>query len=201
MVAVLVGCLLALAGILPPLLLNVSVPASEQTVAHMIQVSWRLAHHQLFTEFAIPRIVGFMITVCAWLVVLQFSWRQQRMGYVHRVCAIALLFNVAGLGLSLLAQLPATSPAAFWLLRFYWFRLADVMLPLALAMGICPLVTYLCHANRLAGVAVVCIIGMVTLADGVRKNVELLADGRPGADRQSLPTYLKDRKRTGETQR
>ena len=82
------------------------------------------------------------------------------------------------------------------LLRYYWFRLSDVMLPAGAALVTVRLLARMKPQFPLAwqGVVATLIIGLTTLFGW--RLVEKSRDPRPPADRQTLPTSSTDRRTT-----
>jgi hypothetical protein len=126
------GGLLSLVGLVPALALNASAAPALVEVTNRIYVYGRLSHHLVFHELPpqwIARHLGL------WLLVGWGLWRLKgsaRLRRLSRFVAGAAL--VAGVGICLdlcLLHAPSWSAA---LLRYYWFRLSDVMAPLAAAL-------------------------------------------------------------------
>jgi hypothetical protein len=128
----LAGLLLALAGLIPGLMLNFGVSADVVREANRIYVFERLPHHLNPLRFP-PGYVFLFVGLClAWLVVRRGaedpSWRRLR-GYVDA----SIFLAAAGFVLGLMVFFARDMTAG--LLRFYWFRLADFAVPLGLALG------------------------------------------------------------------
>jgi hypothetical protein len=78
--------------------------------------------------------------------------------------------------------------AAAWL-RYYWFRLNDAMLPVGAALALVGLIaSWRASRPRLADWATAAAVGLAGVSLAM-DNLEHRADLRPGADRQSLPTW------------
>jgi hypothetical protein len=145
------GGFLSLAGVIPAVALNRGVSQDTADEAARIYVFERLPHHlaplALFpAEFA-ERSVRFSFVVVAmaglalWLrgrALHQSSdadavWRPASVGRIMRFAAMALIANCMAIGLQIvLAERPLVAAR---LLRYYWFRQADVMVPAAVAIG------------------------------------------------------------------
>jgi hypothetical protein len=130
----LVGAALALAGMIPALWLSRGVDAATMTEANMIYVFSRLPHHLLFHAFAPERLVLFGLLVMAWFLLSQTVGHCAPWLPLHRFAIGALSIAVLGIILDLgLLAWPAVAASC---LRFYWFRLADVAVPLAVSVGL-----------------------------------------------------------------
>ena len=134
---ILVAVLFALPGIWPAIQLT-DVATSEQiSAANEIYVFERLSHHLVFHRIFYSHggifAWRFGALLLGWICC---AWFFRRNGRVQRLNAlVAAAVSIALIGV-LVDQLTLwnRAVAAFWL-RFYWFRLADVMVPLGVAIG------------------------------------------------------------------
>jgi hypothetical protein len=182
--ALLLGGLLALPGLLPAVALNWGQGASEMREANQIYVYLRLPHHLVPWRFAWPGVVAHGIVVAMWLSTAWFLRRDPHQRRLQSFVLGALIITATGLVVSLLPRnLVATS-----LLRFYWFRLGDVAVPLGAAMGLSGvLVACLTGPRREAGRAA--LVGVVSLCMaflGYHSWMEL-RDFRPASEKQTRP--------------
>lgn len=125
------GVAAAAAGIVPALGLAGGVDAATRAAATKIYVVDRLSHHLLARTFADGMIARHLLAVSVWwlLSLLVPATPARRRVAVFTWSALGI--SAAGVVVSLLeAWVPAT---AYSLLRYYWFRLADVAVPFALA--------------------------------------------------------------------
>jgi hypothetical protein len=127
------GAALAAAGVVPALMLSAGADAATRAEAARIYVVERLHHHLLPRTFPVGFIPRHVLAIVAW-------WLLDRLAPASRARAWLTRFTLAALGISLAGLLIAAceswAPAAIHgLLRFYWFRLADVVVPLALAVS------------------------------------------------------------------
>jgi len=155
----LVGALAALPGVIPAIALDWGTDGAVCSQAHQIYVFQRLAHHLVPRSFARTGMLWFAGLVVVWMLLpgvtrnilqrfagedyvldIEFpasSFPRKQLAVWRRLRAFvngSLVILVAGLGLALLESV-SPAWAAGWL-RFYWFRLADVMLPLGVAFGL-----------------------------------------------------------------
>lgn len=192
MVASLIGgLLLALGGLIPALRLSLGVDPNTVRMANEIYVFQRLSHHLVFHQFAAARIVYFAALTLAWF---GLTWRlaeQKRWQQLNLFVVGAILIAVAGAALDLVLYWHPAAAAA--LLRFYWFRLVDVAVPLAVALALPLLLAVLNKAD--SGTHLRSWIGgaawtLAILIPGVFF-VDCFRDGqrdfRPAAERQSRP--------------
>jgi hypothetical protein len=127
------GCVAAGAGVWPAVGLSSGASAVEKAEGARMYVVERLSHHLLPRTFAEPLVARYALAIVVW-------WLLARQ--VPPTAARSRLdaFTAASLGVSLVGLViaavePFAPGLAYGLLRFYWFRLADVMVPLALAVA------------------------------------------------------------------
>lgn len=129
----------ALPGLIPALKMIGSAPPDVQYQADYIQVFYRLKHHLDPMEFTGRQYAGYAVLLVGWLVgchltkrtraELWFGW------FVLGAVLVALIGLLVGYGERPAEQMPNFALRAS-LLKFYPFRLADVMLPVACSVVI-----------------------------------------------------------------
>ena len=130
--AVLGGLILSLPGLVPALMLNWAAAAETVRLANQIYVYRRLYHHLDPAQIPTSFMVRFALLCALWLVICrslpaEAAWRRLR-AFVGAAVLIALGgVAIRGLG-------PCDRALAAGLLRFYWFRLADVAVPMGVAL-------------------------------------------------------------------
>jgi hypothetical protein len=135
-VLVAAGLLLAAAGVVPALGLSSGADAAMRAAAAKIHVVERLSHHLLLRTFADGMVVRHLLAILLWWLVrarrpaVSPPEQEARMR-VDRFILASLVISLAGVAISLLE--PFAANVAYSLLRFYWFRLADVLVPFGLA--------------------------------------------------------------------
>ncbi len=130
--ALLGGFLLSLPGLISALRINQGADPAAIESAHLIYVYERLSHH-LVPMLSFPPFyyrVGILLT--AWTVLCCIAPRDDRTGRLKALVGGSIIIAAIGGLLSYLSQFD--QPRAAELLRFYWFRLADVVLPLGIAV-------------------------------------------------------------------
>ncbi len=190
--AIAVGLIMVVAlGIVPSVVADFGVDQMTRSLAATVYVRERISHHLYFWDFSRGSLLGFGLLVVIWRELARGDGGSPPIGVLHAFAAASLVWTAGGIALSFLASWTWSQAVSEFLLRFYWFRMADVALPIAVAMG----ATSLLRLRSAVGVGlsiaalVVCII---TVSDRWR-------DGRPPADRQSLPSYPDNIVRTRET--
>ena len=131
-----VGLLLAAAGVVPALGLSAGADAAMRAAAAKIHVVERLSHHLLLRTFADGMVARHLLAILLWWFVrgrrpAASPMEQAARTRVDRFILASLVISLAGVAISLLE--PFAANAAYSLLRFYWFRLADVLVPFGLA--------------------------------------------------------------------
>jgi len=126
------GLVLAALGVLPALGLSAGATQAEKNAATLTYVAERLPHHLLVRTFADGLVDRHVLAILLWLALLRLlpasGSRSRLTGFTAGAIGIAC-------GGCLLGSLEYMIPtAAQGLLRFYWFRLADGVVPVALAL-------------------------------------------------------------------
>jgi len=190
-----VAALIAAVGLIPTLRLDAGTPHEMIVRAAEIQVFERLRHHLnpefFFISGGIPTVFG--LRFVALTIVCLGLWRLQTLSHNARrlkqfvvasllIAAVGLLICEAG------TQVFNARGATAWLLRFYWFRLADTMVPVGTALAI---VSYLAQlrvrkpALATAALALAMCVGGIPLMWETWQRAEL---GIPVGDRRLAPT-------------
>ena len=130
------GLLLAAAGVVPALGLSAGADAAIRAAAAKIHVVERLSHHLLLRTFADGMVARHLLAILLWWLLrgrrpAASPPEQAARARVDRFILASLVISLAGVAISLLE--PFAANAAYSLLRFYWFRLADVLVPFGLA--------------------------------------------------------------------
>jgi hypothetical protein len=126
------GVALAAIGVVPALMLTVGADASIRAEAARIYVAERLPHHLLPRTFADGMIARHLLAVLVWWLLEQQLPESPPRRRLHGLTLAALMISVSGCLVSLAEPVAPASAYAF--LRFYWFRLADGLVPLSLAI-------------------------------------------------------------------
>jgi hypothetical protein len=196
--------LLALPGLIPALLLNRDVSPETAQQAASIYVYQRLSHHLVFHRFPHWFMARQAFLLIAWGAVcvatpcrLETGRLGQRplRGFVSGAVLIALAGVVIDQSLLLHLDLAAR------LLRFYWYRLADAMLPAGAALAmVVGLSTLSQRRPRLAQVLLVLAM-LAAVANLGCTHLRRWPDRRPRADVLMLPSYPDSPQRTREIYR
>lgn len=167
------GLVLALPGLVPSLLMNWGTDPATVRAAHEIYVFRRLAHHLVFARFPLEMIYRFLALVAAFLllarrVAVQSRQAPEPTAYFAESCGTkrlvafvlgSLVIAAVGVELGMLAEFDRVL-AAGWL-RFYWFRLADVVVPLGVALLAAVWVGRLIEARERQGKWIAAVLGVL----------------------------------------
>ena len=131
--ALFAGGAIALFGLLPALWLTVGVPSEDAAAAAEIYTYFRIKHHLLPADFQTWWFIrhGILIATTA-LMYLALPQKSSKFRSLY-------FFTVGAVGIALVGlfvgALPAVAPElAAKLLRYYWFRLSDAVVPLMLGL-------------------------------------------------------------------
>jgi hypothetical protein len=127
------GGLLALAGLWPALALSRGASPEAVAEANDIYVYRRLYHH--LTPQGFPRIFveRHLLLLLVWLTFCAFTPGDAGRRRLRWTVAGAVLIALTGMAIGLATS--SHPPWAASLLRFYWFRLSDALLPLGVAFA------------------------------------------------------------------
>ncbi|RLS28809.1 MAG: hypothetical protein DWH79_12690 [Planctomycetota bacterium] len=127
------GLALAALGVLPALALSGDADAALRAKATATYVTERLPHHLLLRTFADGFAARQILAILLWWMLLPLGGRSPARRRMAAFTAGAIGVSLAGCLVSLLER-PAPE-FAHGLLRFYWFRLADGIVPLGLSVA------------------------------------------------------------------
>ncbi len=129
----LIGGLLSLPGLLPVLSLSHEVNAAVVDTANQIYVYLRLPHHLNFATFSSAFVFRFGFLMFLWVALRWYTPEHHPVWRVHAFVTGSVLICMIGV---ILTHVTAGKPiVGASLLRFYWFRLSDVVVPLGVALG------------------------------------------------------------------
>jgi hypothetical protein len=128
------GGAISLAGLVPVLALNWGTNPDVVRQATVIYVIERLDHHLLLHRFNLWFVARFLGMFVTWFAVCWFVPAAGGGQRLRKFVLAALVIAAAG-ALIEAATGGSTPQTAAWM-RFYWYRLADVALPLGLALAV-----------------------------------------------------------------
>ncbi|PHS12707.1 MAG: hypothetical protein COA78_07935 [Blastopirellula sp.] len=134
------GGLISLIGLVPGAMLSAGQPDNVVASANHIYVFQRLSHHLVFNSFDQNFQIRFGLLSAVWLIIagwIFFRREERKTNLVNAFVLGTLLLTVIGVLIDqvLLYQL-AQHQLAAKLLRFYWFRLSDMAIPLGMAFSL-----------------------------------------------------------------
>ncbi len=128
---ILAGFTLSLAGLVPALRLTMGTDRDLVRQANQLYVFERLPHHLSFFDIQPWYRIRFALLIVVWGAVARFMSTDAGGQRLRRVVSATVVAALFGIGLSLLPRAIAAES-----LRFYWFRLADVFVPLGVALAL-----------------------------------------------------------------
>ncbi len=129
-----IGLLLALPGLIAAIHLNWGVDPATVGEANRIYVFTRLPHHLIPQAFPPLSVFRHILLVGSWLLLCRYVPADARDRPVRWFVATTIGFSLAG---SLIAWLTLGHDVqAASLLRYYWFRMADIIVPLGVALEV-----------------------------------------------------------------
>jgi len=132
LLSLVLGLLLALPGLVPVLWLNWGVDPAVVREASRIYVFNRLPHHLVPQTFALHFVFRHILLVGIWLMLCRLVPADRGDRRVRWFVGASIGMSLTG---CLIAWLTAGHDAeAATLLRYYWFRMADVLVPLGAAL-------------------------------------------------------------------
>ncbi|MFA8018641.1 DUF6798 domain-containing protein [Bremerella cremea] len=184
---VIVGGAISAIGVVPLLLLNLDASPAEKDWASYYYVYERLSHHLVVHTFQAEFKARFTFAILAWGVTAWLVRSHDKARILNGVVLGSVVLVVIGVVIDQMYFIVLQD----WLtgaklLRLYWYRIADVMVPLALAVNM----VLWCHLNRerfpvisrgvLVGMGLLVVVGLA-----VRMTDRWTATASP-ADRSSL---------------
>jgi len=130
--ALLGGLLLSLPGLVPSVMLTWGVEAELVRRANVIYVFARLPHHLAPAYFPAIHVCRFLLLAAVLFGFELITPLDGRRFRLRMFVVGALLIAAMGMGVNVLVAFDAALAAG--LLRFYWFRLSDVAVPLAVSL-------------------------------------------------------------------
>lgn len=130
--ALLLGGLLALPGLAPVWMLNWDADPRVVAEANQIYVFERLYHHLDPLSFPPQFVLRFGLLTIGWILLCRLVPADRPRQMLRRMTLAALILALIGWACGLLALFDRATAAG--LLKYYWFRIPDALLPLAAAI-------------------------------------------------------------------
>jgi hypothetical protein len=129
--AVFIGGLLALCGLIPALMSDAGTSPEVVREAHRIYVFERLPHHLVPYTFKDSFQLRFALLTAIWILLCRHGGSRQRMFNAFVWGTLVL----AAIGINFAHFFSENKEFAAAVLRFYWFRLSDIAVPMGVALG------------------------------------------------------------------
>ena len=128
------GLLLALPGLVPALALTAHVDPQVVNEANQIYVFERLSHHLVPQRFVPQFIVRHLLLIAALVLLIPLAGQDERWRRLRAFIVAAV--GMAAVGMVIAMLVPSAPEVAAALLRYYWFRLSDVMVPVGVSLAV-----------------------------------------------------------------
>ena len=162
-----IGGSLALPGLVPAIQLTAQSTAEDIREANLTYTFRRLSHHLVFYRFAqwnplhpdfnVTRPTSFAIVVLGWFMLGTWQPNSDRLARLRAVVNGSLLIAAAGIAMDfLLGPFPATRAG---IMRYYWFRLSDVLVPSGIAVTL--LTGFSLSQTRQRAIVAACLIAAI----------------------------------------
>jgi len=194
-----VALVLSLAGLIPALTLGGGVPAEQKVLAYGIYTYQRLPHHLVFSriwDVNSAKVLWHGALVLVWVFLQFVAWRDVLQRQISKLVIAAIAFALVGITIDTLAEWESNrqqsaasssffSDLAFHTLRFYWFRLSDVMVPLGTSFALLGW-SHRTKGPRFLQVVTVAIVLIAVANHVVEIRVQRLRDPRPASCRRMI---------------
>ncbi|TWT29990.1 hypothetical protein Enr8_46470 [Blastopirellula retiformator] len=187
------GGLISLLGLVPALLLTAGLPDEMQTEAHQLYVFYRLPHHLVVHRMDSLRQLCFATVTAGWAIFAWSTRRQRPLQLINAFVIGSLLIAVCGVVIDqVFCYWLGNFGLAAKLLRFYWFRLSDVAVPLGLAFSVGWRLFVVTEEDRRTLVrraSLAIVLAATTIALGIRIQSRLASPMPPADDMASVSDY------------
>lgn len=190
--SLLTGLAIGLLGLIPALALTMGQDLEVVAQANEIYTFDRLSHHLVFSHIWLNNPVRLDLAGYAafcWLVSMLLFTHSAELKRVHWFVTGTLMIAVLAIGLEMLTAKLDRPDLAAKLLRYYWFRLADVMIPAGLALSIGALIERLRHRYYDTFAVAITLFSLLVVFQMVWMNYQVWRSGRPQADRLTLTSF------------
>ncbi len=176
------GGLFSLPGLIPALMLTWNADPEVVRQANESYVFYRLNHHLLVYDFPLRYKLQFLAVLSVWLIVCYLTRGDASRLPLRRFVLASVVIGIAGI---IVDQATMRWPdLAASLLRYYWYRLPDMMVPLGLAFALVEAYATWRKTDVSSAQAYLVVLCLVPMAVLTFHCGWQLSDGRPTADVQ-----------------
>lgn len=183
---------ISLAGLVPALMLTVGQDASIVAEANEIYTFERIAHHLVFShivESHPARLDLFLFALFAWTLVIWVCWPCRRIRPLHGFVLGTLLVASVALVIEYYSVRTQNYELAARFLRYYWFRLSDIFVPVGLGIGLTLASKHLYRLKPQAGAIVIAVLCCAVGTHVTLNKLDYLIKKRSQADDLTLPSF------------
>ena len=140
-IGLIAGGLFALCGLVPVLMLNAGTSADIINEANQIYVFKRLPHHLVPYLIKDSFVLRFALLTVIWILLCRHTGNRKHQifnAFIWGTLGIAAIGMILAYGLPRVPKDLKPSAEFMWsaeILRFYWFRLSDIAIPMGVAIG------------------------------------------------------------------
>ena len=182
------GGAISLLGLVPAVFLTRGENPLIVDQANQIYVLERISHHLVFSSFKPTwMVVRHGLLAAFWIATMWTTWRTPKLRRVHAFVIGTAMIALIGIAIDQFVLAGMNDKAtASRLLRFYWFRMSDVMIPCGATFGLLGgfMLAKKVHQSVGWGITLLC-FGLIGWQLYGKVNERLL-DSRPRADQQLI---------------
>ena len=188
-ISLFIGFAFSLIGLVPALMLTMGQDTGIVKQANEIYTFDRIAHHLVFShicETQPERFDFFMTAFVFWLAAAVLLLDQKKLTRLNGFVFGTVLIAIGGIAIDYLTASSQDFELAASLLRYYWFRMADVFVPVGIAMSLTVVVRILFQKAYDVGAVVTSVLVSLLVANALWLAYSQAIDRRSQADRLTL---------------
>lgn len=188
-ISLFIGFAFSMIGLVPALMLTMGQDPEIVKQANEIYTFDRIAHHLVFShicETQPERFDFFTAAFVFWLVAAVLFLDQKKLTRLNGFVLGTVLIAICGIVIDYQTASSQNFELAASLLRYYWFRMADVFVPVGIAMSLAVVVRVLFQKAYDVGAVLTSVLVSLLLANALWLAYSHAIDRRSQADRLTL---------------
>ena len=189
LISLFIGFAISLIGLVPALMLTVGQDSEIVKQANEIYTFDRIAHHLVFSHICETQPERFDFFVAAfvfWLVAALLFFDQKKLTRLNAFVLGTVAIAICGIVIDYQTASAQNFELAASLLRYYWFRMADVFVPVGIALSMTVVVRVLFQKAYDVGAVVMSILVSLIVANAIWIAYSQAMDRRCQADQLTL---------------
>ncbi|MEC9093970.1 MAG: DUF6798 domain-containing protein [Planctomycetota bacterium] len=190
--SLLTGFLFSLLGLLPALAMTLGQDSMVMKNANEIYTFERIAHHLVFSHIYQgnpARLILFITATLIWLTLVWTCWSNRQYRVLSSFILGTLIIACLAPAIEYYALSSGNLPLAANLLRFYWFRLSDVMVPTGVGIGMALLCRTFLVIRYEFGAVMISIFSCLLVGHVIWNGVHHAISKRSQADELTLVSF------------